>query len=176
MRIPAGPLTLVIDSLLLLLLLNLHAGSGRMRRRAIARLDAGAVTRQPAGEQRRTAPALRLGEAFVSRQQRAHRRLPLHWIRALLDEQVLVVVRRAADGLAGVVDDDVEAREGALDVGAKVLELGQVAEVEPEAVQPVLPLAEICAPGAERQRSMAVGADSQAPPKRRMCALASMPS
>lgn len=63
---------------------------------------------------------------------------------ALLQEKVLIVLRWSADCLARIVDDDVEAREGGLDVRAEALELSEVTEVEPKAVQPMLPAVEIC--------------------------------
>jgi hypothetical protein len=58
-----------------------------------------------------------------------------------------VELGRAADGLAGVVDDEVEAREGRHEVAAEGFDAGGVAEVEAEDLEAVAPIGEVGFPG-----------------------------
>ena len=56
---------------------------------------------------------------------------------------VRVELRRTADGLAGVVDDEVEAFTRGDEVAAERLDARRVAQVESDDLQPVPPLAEV---------------------------------
>ena len=62
---------------------------------------------------------------------------------ALRGKQVLVVLRGAADGLAGVVYEYIEPVEAGAEPRAEGLDGGQVAEVDAIDVQPPAPLLEI---------------------------------
>ena len=58
---------------------------------------------------------------------------------SLVGDELLIIRGWAVDGLAGVVDEDVEAREGAGEVCRKLLDSGNVPEIEgvdPEALAP----------------------------------------
>src|SRR5439155_6388927 len=59
---------------------------------------------------------------------------------------------RAADGLAGVVDDEVEPVAGREQLVAEGLDARRVPEVEPEDLEPVSPAAEVRFPGVARRR------------------------
>jgi hypothetical protein len=58
-------------------------------------------------------------------------------------QQVLVETRRTTHGLAGVVDDEVEARKRVVDEAREDLDARRMAQIEAVDVQPVLPLVEV---------------------------------
>jgi hypothetical protein len=62
-----------------------------------------------------------LAKGGIVLEQRAHSRRTLAGIRSLIHEQVLIVLGRASDGLAGVVDDDVEPCEAVFHMCTKPL-------------------------------------------------------
>ena len=75
---------------------------------------------------------------------------------------MLVEVRRAAHGLAGVVDDEVEPVAGRQQVPAERLDARRVAQVEPEDLEPVAPVGEVGLGGVARGRvAREAGGDDQ---------------
>jgi hypothetical protein len=71
--------------------------------------------------EKRRVSARFLAKGGIVLEQHAHSRRALAGIRSLIHEQVLIVLGRTSDRLAGVVDDDVEACEGVFDMCAKPL-------------------------------------------------------
>jgi hypothetical protein len=61
----------------------------------------------------------------------------------LARDQVGVEADRAADGLRRVVDDVIEARQRAIEVGAEQLDARRVAEIEAVQLEPMAPLGEV---------------------------------
>ena len=71
--------------------------------------------------------------------------MPRHFAsrRRFLGDQVRVELGRAADGLARVVDDEVEARAGGDDLSAERLDARRVAQVETEDLEAPAPVGEV---------------------------------
>src|SRR5438045_9407080 len=82
--------------------------------------------------------------------------------RPLALHHVLVELGWAADGLAGVVDDEVEAVVGGEELVTEGLDARRVAEVEAVDLEPVFPAAEVRLPGvAGRRVAGKAGRDDQ---------------